>query len=56
MFLFALRRLLQTVPIRLGAPRCRYAMDACRRGQIPVVTTEAGALTRYVWVAELVGA
>ena len=38
------------------APRCRYAMDACRRGDIPVVTTEAGAMARCVRAAELVGA
>ncbi|HEY1411214.1 MAG TPA: ABC transporter ATP-binding protein [Rhodopila sp.] len=38
------------------APRCRYAMDACHRSEIPVVTMEAGAMTRCVRAADLVGA
>jgi peptide/nickel transport system ATP-binding protein len=38
------------------APRCRYVMDACRRGEIPVVTTETGAMARCVRAQELVGA
>ncbi|HEY0181773.1 MAG TPA: ABC transporter ATP-binding protein [Rhodopila sp.] len=38
------------------APRCRYAVDACRQGEIPVVTTEAGAMARCVRVKALVDA
>jgi peptide/nickel transport system ATP-binding protein len=36
------------------APRCRYAMDACRRGDIPVVTTETGAMARCVKAQQLI--
>ncbi|HQT76693.1 MAG TPA: ABC transporter ATP-binding protein [Rhodopila sp.] len=35
------------------APRCRHAMDTCRQGDIPVVTTESGAMARCVWAREL---
>jgi peptide/nickel transport system ATP-binding protein len=35
------------------APRCRYAIDACRQGEIPVVINEAGAMARCVRVQEL---
>jgi peptide/nickel transport system ATP-binding protein len=38
------------------APRCRYAADACRQGDIPVVTTEAGAMARCVRAKEMVEA
>ncbi|MEA2726053.1 MAG: peptide/nickel transport system ATP-binding protein, partial [Acetobacteraceae bacterium] len=38
------------------APRCRYAEDACRQGEIPVVTTETGALARCVRAKEMVEA
>ncbi len=38
------------------APRCRYAMDKCRQGEIPVVTTDTGAMARCVRAQELVGA
>jgi peptide/nickel transport system ATP-binding protein len=38
------------------APRCRYAMDACRSGEVPVVTTGAGAMAHCVRAAALVDA
>jgi peptide/nickel transport system ATP-binding protein len=38
------------------APRCRYAVDACRQGEIPVVTTEVGAMARCVRAAQIVEA
>ncbi|HYZ24946.1 MAG TPA: ABC transporter ATP-binding protein [Rhodopila sp.] len=38
------------------APRCRHAMDACRHGDIPVVTRQDGAMVRCVRVAELIKA
>jgi peptide/nickel transport system ATP-binding protein len=38
------------------APRCRYAVDACRQGEVPVATTAAGAMARCVRAAELVQA
>jgi peptide/nickel transport system ATP-binding protein len=38
------------------APRCRHAADACRHGEVPIVTTEAGAMARCVRVADPVGA
>jgi len=38
------------------APRCRYAIDACRQGEIPVVTNETGAMARCIRVQELVQA
>jgi peptide/nickel transport system ATP-binding protein len=38
------------------APRCRYAMDACRSGEVPVVVSESGAMARCVRVAETVAA
>ncbi len=38
------------------APRCRYAIDLCRQGEIPVVTTDAGAMARCVRVGDLVQA
>ncbi|WP_428491773.1 oligopeptide/dipeptide ABC transporter ATP-binding protein [Rhodopila sp.] len=34
------------------APRCRYAIDACRQGEIPVVTTQACAMARCVRVKQ----
>lgn len=37
-------------------PRCRYAMDACRQGGIPVVTTETGAMARCEKVKAMVAA
>jgi peptide/nickel transport system ATP-binding protein len=36
------------------APRCRYAIDACRQGDIPVVTAADGAMARCIRVQELV--
>jgi len=38
------------------APRCRYAMEACRQGAIPVVTTPTGAMARCVRAREMVEA
>ena len=38
------------------APRCRYAADVCRQGEIPVVPTGTGAMARCVRVRQLVGA
>ncbi|MBS0639440.1 MAG: ABC transporter ATP-binding protein [Proteobacteria bacterium] len=38
------------------APRCRYAVDACRQGDIPVVTDETGHMARCVRVEEAVPA
>src|ERR1700760_194284 len=38
------------------APRCRHAADACRHGEAPIVTKEAGAMARCVRVADPVGA
>jgi peptide/nickel transport system ATP-binding protein len=38
------------------APRCRHAVDACRQGEVPVVTTRDGAMARCVRAAELVRA
>jgi peptide/nickel transport system ATP-binding protein len=38
------------------APRCRFVMDACRRGEIPVATTETGATARCVRAQESVTA
>ena len=38
------------------APRCRYAIDACRQGEIPALTNEAGAMARCIRVQELVQA
>jgi peptide/nickel transport system ATP-binding protein len=38
------------------APRCRYVMDACRQGEIPVVTRECGAMARCVRAAARVDA
>ncbi|HEX2942597.1 MAG TPA: ABC transporter ATP-binding protein [Rhodopila sp.] len=35
------------------APRCRHAMDECRQGDVPVVTTETGAMARCVRAREL---
>ncbi len=35
------------------APRCRYAMDRCSEGDIPVVTRESGAMARCVKAAML---
>ena len=35
------------------APRCRYAMDVCRQGDVPVITTETGAMARCVRAAQL---
>jgi peptide/nickel transport system ATP-binding protein len=35
------------------APRCRYVVDACRQGEIPGVTTEAGAMARCIRVRDL---
>ncbi len=37
------------------APRCRYAVDACR-AEIPVVTSETGAMVRCVRAVETVAA
>jgi peptide/nickel transport system ATP-binding protein len=36
------------------APRCRHAVDACRHGEIPVVTTATGAMASCVRARELV--
>jgi peptide/nickel transport system ATP-binding protein len=30
------------------APRCRYAVDVCTRGEVPVVVPSAGAMVRCV--------
>ena len=38
------------------APRCRYVMDACRQGEVPVVTTPAGAMARCVRAQQIVAA
>jgi len=38
------------------APRCRYAVEDCRHGEIPAVTNDAGAMARCVRVADLVPA
>jgi peptide/nickel transport system ATP-binding protein len=38
------------------APRCRFAIDACRRGEIPVVTNDAGAMARCLRIEDLVPA
>ena len=38
------------------APRCRYTTEACRQGEIPVTTTETGAMARCVRLAEPVPA
>ncbi|MBN8925973.1 MAG: dipeptide ABC transporter ATP-binding protein DppD [Rhodospirillales bacterium 69-11] len=38
------------------APRCRYAIDACRAGDVPVVTGPTGAMVRCVRAAETVAA
>src|ERR1700684_578426 len=38
------------------APRCRYAVDACRHGDIPVTISESGAMARCVRAVELVAA
>jgi peptide/nickel transport system ATP-binding protein len=35
------------------APRCRYAVEECRHGEIPAVTNHAGAMARCVRVADL---
>ncbi len=35
------------------APRCRHAIDACRRDDIPVVTTDDGAMARCLRVRDL---
>jgi peptide/nickel transport system ATP-binding protein len=37
-------------------PRCRYAVDACRQGDIPVVTTDTGAMARCVRAKQMVEA
>ena len=38
------------------APRCRYVIDACRRGEVPVVTSDDGAMARCQRVDDLVPA
>jgi peptide/nickel transport system ATP-binding protein len=38
------------------APRCRHVADVCRQGEIPVVTTAAGAMARCVRANERVEA
>jgi peptide/nickel transport system ATP-binding protein len=38
------------------APRCRYAIDLCRQGDIPVMTTDTGAMARCTRVGDLVPA
>ena len=38
------------------APRCRHVMDACRQGEMPVITTDTGAMARCVRVNDLMGA
>jgi peptide/nickel transport system ATP-binding protein len=38
------------------APRCRYASDACRRDDVPVVTSATGAMVRCVRAVEAVPA
>ena len=38
------------------APRCRYVVDACRQGDIPVVSTKTGAMARCVRAQERVAA
>jgi peptide/nickel transport system ATP-binding protein len=35
------------------APRCRYAVDACRQGEIPVLTTANGAMARCVRATQM---
>lgn len=35
------------------APRCRYATDACRRDDVPVVAAQDGAMARCLRVTEL---
>jgi peptide/nickel transport system ATP-binding protein len=38
------------------APRCRYATDACRGDDLPVVVSESGSMVRCVRAAETVAA
>ena len=38
------------------APRCKYAVDACKAGDIPVVTDDAGQMARCLRLEELVPA
>jgi peptide/nickel transport system ATP-binding protein len=37
------------------AARCRYAIDACRQGDIPVAISATGAMARCVRAVEAVG-
>ncbi len=38
------------------APRCRYVIDACRQGEIPVVVNDSGAMARCIRAEALVQA